>query len=209
MNTFGWLLIAGGAALIWAAATDRVFDEDGTFILPQSLTDLFTAAVTGDTSGLKPASGTGIGAATPAVVVAEQLPGSADTPTAIQPAGDILGAAKRLGGVAKGYRWAATGPAYYDCSGLVWQAVRTAHPKLRGLPRFIVGTMRVGPWRKHFTPISTPAVGDIVYWGPNQHVGIVDGPGTFYSARNPRSGIGTSRIDGFLSSKPKFLRFVP
>ncbi len=225
MNALGWVLIASGAALLYAFAKGRIIDEDGNFVLNETVIELFTGLATGDETKLD--SGTimpgGIGAPTVppeySAIVAEtpgddtgaSEPGS--EPDAFAPAGSkgraILAAAKRRGNAARGYRWAATGPSWYDCSGLVWRAIQDVDKGAKGLPRFIVGTMRVGGWRKRFRPVTTPVVGDIVYWGPNVHVGIVAGTDTFYSARNPRSGIGTSKISTFNRAiRPKYLRYV-
>jgi hypothetical protein len=120
-------------------------------------------------------------------------------------------AAVELGTAAKGYVFGAAGPKYYDCSGLMYRAAQKVGYKG---PRFFTSTVRGMPG---FHPvISTPAgvsgpsqvtIGDVVLW-PGHHMGVVTGNNKFYSARNPRSGIGETSISGFRKENPIYLRFT-
>lgn len=132
----------------------------------------------------------------------------------------LLTAAITRGERAKGYRWAATGPDYYDCSGLIWRAAQDAGYKGS---RFSTATIRS---RKQFVRVNMPGMqlpgqkpqvnagpGDIVLWpagsgGVTGHMGVVTGPNRFYSARSVRSGIGESSISGFRKPAPIYLRFT-
>lgn len=97
-----------------------------------------------------------------------------------------------LGQAAKGYRWGATGPEYYDCSGLIWKACRelgiykgsrfTSHNFSR-----IAGNI--------WTQVAAPAAGDIVLW-TGKHMGVSLGGDTMYSARSRSKGIGESTVSG-------------
>lgn len=115
----------------------------------------------------------------------------------------------RLGEAAKGYRWAATGPDYYDCSGLMYRAAQKVG--YRG-PRFFTATVQGMPGFKRIgSPslgVSQASPGDIVLW-PGHHMGVVIGSNRMYSARNPRAGIGETPIKGFRKEDPIFLRFTP
>lgn len=104
----------------------------------------------------------------------------------------VLEAARRRGSAAKGYVWGATGPDYYDCSGLVWRAVRDTG--VYSGPRFTTATAPfVFPKFAH--KVSTPAVGDIALW-TGRHMGIVSAPGKIYGAQSVKTGIRERAIDG-------------
>lgn len=124
--------------------------------------------------------------------------------------GKILAAARTLGSKAKGYRFGAAGPDYYDCSGLVYKAVQTVG---YSGPRFYTATVQAMPGFAKLDPGSDPPrVDDIVLW-PGHHMGIVSGTDTFYSARSPKSGIAEAKISTFGPSngwgQPIYLRFNP
>jgi cell wall-associated NlpC family hydrolase len=113
----------------------------------------------------------------------------------------MVSTATALGSSAKGYVMTATGPNYYDCSGLVWRTVQKLGYKGS---RF---TTRDIQSRQGFVKVTTPAVGDIVLW-PGHHMGIMTGQDRMYSARNPRKGIGTTTISGFRKERPIYIRYV-
>lgn len=118
---------------------------------------------------------------------------------------DLLNRVVGLGQAAKGYRLGATGPDYYDCSGLVWQAMKQ-QGSYTG-PRFTTFTF-ARQTAGDVTKVTTPAVGDIVLW-PAHHMGVVSGPGKMFSAMSPGAGIGFGDIDGsaaYFGSKPDYYR---
>ena len=97
----------------------------------------------------------------------------------------LLATMQQLGN-GKPYVWGATGPNGYDCSGLVWAAM-----KQLGIytgPRFTTHTF-VSALGSKVTPVSGTdgQVGDVILWA--SHIGVVDGPGTMYSALSPSNGI--------------------
>lgn len=104
----------------------------------------------------------------------------------------LLGQMVTLGNAAKGYVWGASGPTYYDCSGLVWQALKKTG-QYKGA-RFTTSTFTKQLGNK-ITKVSTPAVGDVVLW-PNHHIGVLSDVGQVYSAMSPSTGIGYSTIAG-------------
>jgi cell wall-associated NlpC family hydrolase len=104
---------------------------------------------------------------------------------------DLLAKTVELGNAAKGYVLGATGPTYYDCSGLVWRAMKTLD--LYTGPRFTTSTF-VAQMGGRIQKVNAPQVGDIVLW-PRHHMGVVSGPDQMYSARSPQSGIGYSPIN--------------
>jgi peptidoglycan DL-endopeptidase CwlO len=118
-------------------------------------------------------------------------------------------AAVMLGHKAKGYRWAATGPDYYDCSGLIWRATQLIGYKGA---RFTTATL---PGLKQFRRLQDREVNvdDIVHWpaghgGVTGHMGVVTGGDMFYSARSVRSGIGEAKISTFRKAKPRYYRYI-
>jgi len=113
---------------------------------------------------------------------------------------------RRLGSVAKGYRYAATGPDYYDCSGLVWRALNNLGI-WKGV-RFSSGMfpLIVGPQLGN--RVDVPIVGDIVVW-PGRHIGMVSGNGLMYSALNSHRGIVESSIaTGVPGVTPQYWRLT-
>ena len=105
----------------------------------------------------------------------------------VQPVGQTTPAAtggsamgRALSKVGAPYRWGATGPNAFDCSGLVTWAYRNSG---KGLPRSSRVMAHVG------TPVSKSALqpGDLVFFyrGPS-HVAIYVGNGKVVHASNPR-----------------------
>ncbi|HSN42773.1 MAG TPA: NlpC/P60 family protein, partial [Propionibacteriaceae bacterium] len=85
--------------------------------------------------------------------------------------------------VGKAYRYGATGPNAYDCSGLTGAAYRSAGISL---PRTARAQYGVG------TRVSLGQLrpGDLVfYYSGISHVGIYVGNGMIVHAANPRSGV--------------------
>lgn len=195
MSTIAWFFILVALLIFRQVSRGRVLNT------LEDLSDAFLAISTGDSQAL-----TSVAARTGEY----NRPTESDIAEGIEPATaisgqGILAAATSLGNAAKGYRWAATGPNYYDCSGLVYRAAQKVG--YTG-PRFTTADIKS---TKGFYPVDTPRVGDIVLWtagrgGVTGHMGIVSGEDKFYSARSVRSGIGESKISTFRNARPEYLR---
>jgi cell wall-associated NlpC family hydrolase len=89
----------------------------------------------------------------------------------------ILAEAARHAG--KSYRYGAAGPAHFDCSGYTQYVFGQAGISL---PR------TAEEQRQASTPVSTPRVGDLVFFGsPAYHVGIYAGNGMMWDS--PHTGM--------------------
>lgn len=194
MTTIGWALILGACLLISGAIRGRA-----TYI-GTDISDAFIALLSGDSDSLgEVLTRKGDTLAEPVAVTGM---GSAPVYTTSRPSADLATVAKQLGGAAKGYRWTATGPDYYDCSGLMWRACQKAG--LYNGPRFTTATF-VAQVGGRFNRVATPVSGDIVLW--RGHMGVCTGGDNFYSARSRRSGIGTSTISGWKTGgTPRYYR---
>jgi cell wall-associated NlpC family hydrolase len=209
MDTIAWLLILSGFVLIRQVTKGRVMN------LGQDLSDAFLAIASGDQGKLSEVISrngdsatdtdgtttlTKYGAGNPANAAGANTPAANAT---------ILRSAVDLGQAAKGYRFAATGPDYYDCSGLMWRACQKAGYKGA---RFTTFTLK---GNKAFTQVSDPklgvstvTLGDIVLW-PTHHMGVVSGNGRFYSARSVKSGISEANIENFGGyGTPIYMRYT-
>lgn len=188
MSTIGWLLILFGTLFARAAIKGRASHIGG------DLSDAFIATVSGDTKGLMEVfARTGDPDVASAVEDTTPTAGSKDSSA-------LVTAARDLGGKAKGYLWGATGPNYYDCSGLMWAAMKQTGQYTGS--RFYTGTF-VHLLGSKAVKVDTPKVGDIVLW-PLHHMGVYTGPDKFYSARSVRSGIGESKISTFGLGVPSY-----
>jgi cell wall-associated NlpC family hydrolase len=122
------------------------------------------------------ATGTGAGVASGA----PPAPGSAQAPSAA--AG--LAVAWALGHVGDPYRWGATGPLAFDCSGLTQAAYAAAGVRI---PRVAQDQYDAGPRLSPGTPL---APGDLVFFGTSAraitHVGMAVGDGDMVDA--PHTG---------------------
>ncbi len=93
---------------------------------------------------------------------------------------------KALGKIGAKYRYGASGPNAFDCSGLVSWAFKNSG---KTLPRTSKAMSRVG------TPVSKSALqpGDLVFfYGGPSHVGIYIGDGKVVHASNPRKPVKTA-----------------
>lgn len=230
MNTIGWLLLLAGILVARQVSKGRVMN------LSEDIGDAFIAVASGDTDGLGEVLGRTGETAKPTAAdlavytltegVTTGLTGAMTSVASgigdsfqqlSDGVGNIALASIMLGQKAKGYRWAATGPDYYDCSGLMWRACQAVG--FTG-PRFSTATVRM---RKEFKKVSAPgtqgpgvttaSINDLVLWpagsgGVTGHMGVVTGNDKFYSARSPRSGIGETTISGFRKTNPIYLRYV-
>jgi NlpC/P60 family len=195
MDTIAYLLIIISILIMRGVAKGRVLQA------PTDLRDTFVAILRGDTAALKE-----IGARTGTANTVEPGVVAAQSGTTTPPTGDLITEVKRLGSAAKGYRIGGTGPDYYDCSGLVWRAVRNLG--IYSGVRFTTRSFAVASvgW---CTPVNNPGLGDIVVWSATvpAHMGVIDGPDTFYSALSPRSGIKSMRIADH-GGTPRFYRIT-
>jgi len=95
---------------------------------------------------------------------------------------------KALGKIGAKYRYGASGPNAFDCSGLVNWAYRSSG---KSLPRTSRAMSHVG------TPVSKSALqpGDLVFfYGGPSHVGIYIGNGKVVHASNPRHPVKTADL---------------
>ncbi len=202
MNTLGWVLIIFGALLVRSVYKGRVME------IGDDLSDALLSLIRGDTKGFTEVLAR-TGDANKADVADEALhtirPISVEE---IRANPGLAQTAMTLGKSAKGYKFGATGPDYYDCSGLVWRVVQK-HGFKGG--RFTTSNMLQV---KDFKRISKADahINDIVLWpgyeGLIGHTGIMTSQEEFYSARSVRSGIGVAKIAGFKSSEPVYLRYT-
>lgn len=206
MSTIAYLFIFVALLIFRQVYKGRVMN------LGQDLSDAFIAFTTGDTAKLTEVlarSGQG-NTSTISTATADNL-----TPvdrTASPDTKGVAAAAIARGKTAKGYRFAATGPDYYDCSGLMWRAAQDVG--FTGV-RFTTSTIQLSKQMKEISPpatqgpgVSAAGINDIVVW-PGHHMGVITAPGRFYSARNPNSGISEAAIEGFRNSPRKYYRLVP
>jgi cell wall-associated NlpC family hydrolase len=201
VNTIAWVLILGGILVLRAVSRGRVLN------IGEDLSDAFLAGVAGDGAGVAEVlartgdSGTASGVGPSTIKAWEGTPAGHEDGSA-----NLNSTAVTLGAAAKGYRLGATGPDWYDCSGLVYRAVQKFGYKG---DRFTTDNVLSKPGFKK-VPKEQATTGDIVLW-PTHHMGVINDPvkGTFYSARNPRSGIGIANIKGFRSEDPVYVKFYP
>lgn len=202
MSTVAYLFIFVALLIFRQVYKGRVMN------IGEDLSDAFIAFTTGDTAKLTAVlARTGEGNKPTASAAASSLASTAaqGLGAAVKVAAEsgVAGAAIKRGTSAKGYRWAATGPDYYDCSGLVWRACQDNG--FTGL-RFTTATIQLA---KQMQSITATDAGrnDIVVW-PTGHMGVITAPGKFYSARNPKNGIGESAIEGFHSGPRNYYRLT-
>lgn len=211
MNTLGWVFILVGVLVIRAVSKGRVLN------IGEDLSDAFLAIANGDSKELTEVlQRTGDSSESSSLKDYRPI---VKTAAGIENTGTSLAKkAIALGEKAQGYRWEATGPDYYDCSGLIWRACKAI-----GYPggRFTTATVRSN--KKYFSVIEAPGTSgpgvisagydDLVLWpagsgGITGHIGVITGADTFYSARSVRSGIGNAKISTFRKTKPIYLRYV-
>ena len=197
MTTFGWILILTSVIIVRLAIAGR----DVT-TLPGDLGDLIIAAVQGrydDVSEVLARTGASYEAVGGAVTGSEAGRATGGTfGTATGSSGSssnglrVLNATVKRGS-GRTYVLGATGPNSYDCSGLVWQAMRDVG--VYDGPRFTTHTWHAVARQIGAVKVAEPAVGDIAWW--KGHMGVVDNPTarTYFSARSPKYGINSSSID--------------
>ncbi|GAA2171236.1 hypothetical protein GCM10009727_96380 [Actinomadura napierensis] len=92
--------------------------------------------------------------------------------------------------IGKPYRWGATGPSSYDCSGLAMAAWRRAGVKL---PRVTYSQYRVVPRKVGLGDLKP---GDLVFFHGRSHVGIYVGRGRFLHAPHTGARVRVDRLGG-------------
>lgn len=198
MNTVAYLFIFAAIVLLRAVARGRAAN------ITEDVSDAFLAFVRGDARGFREvANRTGDSLSAPEALPAATQGTSGVSAFADSTGGAIAKNAVRRGSLARGYKLGATGPDYYDCSGLMWRACMDARA-YKGI-RFTTATIGA---IKQFTRVDTPRVDDLVVW-PRHHMGVVTGDDRFYSAMNSRDGIGYARIStwsGGKQGKPVYYR---
>lgn len=197
MNTIAWVLILIGVLVARATSKGRIMN------IGEDLSDSFLALVSGDFKGVTAVlgrTGDNASATTTGIITKRVATGVGHE----DGSANLLSTAITLGGKARGYRLGATGPDYYDCSGLVYRAVQQFGYKGS---RFTTDDVQGKTGFKRVNE-SEATIGDVVLW-PTHHMGIISDTGKFYSARNPRSGIGVAPIKGFRSEAPVYLKYFP
>jgi hypothetical protein len=182
METIGWLMILSGAVLIRSVAVGRVPE------ITSDVRTIFVGILTGDIASVKATTalrGSGLSGAavtdtTSSVMATDSGKGSA-----------LLTEMIKLGSASSGrYVWGTSGPTTYDCSGMVWRAMRDigmytgARFTTRTFPKSITGIM---------AQVSTGYRGDIVLW-PGHHMGVVVDGDRFYGAQSIKTGIGYASV---------------
>jgi len=125
-----------------------------------------------------------LAATKPAAITLNPQAVAAATPAAVR----TSAMQKALGKVGAKYRYGASGPNAFDCSGLVSWAFKSSG---KSLPRTSKAMSRVG------TPVSKSALqpGDLVFfYGGPSHVGIYVGNGKIVHASNPRHPVKTADL---------------
>lgn len=194
----GYVFLGVGALLLRQVVVGRVAET------PADLKDLFVALVNGDPAAARQVTqlrGENVGSALDSNVASTVGGVISPLPTS------LLNECERLGTAAKGYVLGATGPTYYDCSGLVWRAMKNLG--IYTGVRFVTANFEhIAP--KFATKVGQPLAGDIVIW-PGKHMGIATGGDGMYSARSTAKGIGNSTISGdagYFGSQPHYWRLT-
>jgi cell wall-associated NlpC family hydrolase len=139
-----------------------------------------TALSVASTANLGPGTGTDAGTTAPVpAAVAPGTPTVPTTPNTVLASSAIVALARTHLGAR--YRYAATGPTSFDCSGLVWRVFEQAH-----LGRMVTShsarAIYLAYRKRGLASRSNPQVGDLVLWGYGSHVGIYIGRGLAISA---------------------------
>lgn len=92
------------------------------------------------------------------------------------------------------YRYGATGPTYFDCSGYTGKAFSTGGKKLQ---RTSGAQYKAAPKK---VKLSSLQKGDLVFWSSNggrsfYHVALYIGAGKIAHARNPQAGISVTKLN--------------
>lgn len=180
MPPFAYLFILAGAMLIRQVVVGRAAETPG------DLRDLSLALVHGDTAEI----GAVLSRRGENVPTADT--GEVASSTAVGTSA-LLTEATKLGTAAKGYRLGGIGPDYYDCSGLVWRAMRNLG--IYKGARFNTAVFGIVASRQGWPKVDTAEDGDVIVWA-GKHMGISGGSDRMYSARSTAKGINWSTVSG-------------
>lgn len=182
MGFVAFLIIAAGAYLVDAAVQNRKPLET----LRQIIADPSKAQAT-----LAATKGTGFASAS--YVPSSATTGSANTPDASGSGPGAAAVAFARSQIGKPYRWGATGPDRYDCSGLVQASY--AHAGLK-LPRTSYQMLSYG------TKVGKDAlqVGDLV-WPDLGHVQLYSGGGMVVEAPHTGAFVREVKMYGFFTAR--------
>jgi cell wall-associated NlpC family hydrolase len=120
-----------------------------------------------------------------------------------------------------GYLWGGSNPNFgWDCSGYMnWIIGGIYHLAIPGFNAGAFGVNSghgpvvadwiqwIGVTRGMFGPV-TPLPGDLIAWGPNQHMGMAINGTRFVSAANPMQGTFEADIGSFFNWAPFVLRLL-
>jgi cell wall-associated NlpC family hydrolase len=207
MDTIAWTAVLVGMLLIRQVAKGRVKNT------PSDFKDMFVGLATGNFADVRTAfnqTGESGLVLTPSELTAETAGvGDATGGGSGTIAGAVLLAeVQKLGKASTGkYLWGAVGPARYDCSGLVWRAMKNMGYKGGRFTTFTFPPIG----KKYGIEVKTPKPGDIAVWnkGAHGHMGVVSGPNQMYAARSTATGIGFQSLSGptsELGTSPHFYR---
>jgi cell wall-associated NlpC family hydrolase len=188
METMGWVLILVAALIVRGVARGRSLTDNY-----HDLADLFTHVLSNDLPGAKAVLARTGDSNIPAVVpAAASAPGSTQTPSSTSSV-SARAAAWAQTQVGKPYRWGATGPDAYDCSGLVYAAFKQFGVTL---PRTSQLMMLSGV----SVDQSNLQVGDLVFPDPN-HVQIYVGGGKIVEAPHSGAAVRVVPMWGFQTAR--------
>lgn len=189
MDALAFILIAAGGYLIQRALIGRAGDigQDTTDLIGSVSSGAYTDAADVFTrEGTAVIGGTGSGEDTGAADGFRSIGG----PRGLQ----LLAKARALG-TGKPYVWGATGPGSYDCSGLVWRAMKELGI-YTGM-RFTTASFNaIAP--KFASRVDAAEPGAVCNWA-GTHIGIVVSKDRYFSALNRRYGIIESSLSGEIS----------
>lgn len=204
MNPFGYLFVAAGLLLIRQVAVGRVDN------LAEDTRDMANALLSGDTQAIQEVSQRrGENVSVKSLLVAQDLADASQYNVPLNAGNDnaskLMAEVQKLGNKASGYVLGASGPKYYDCSGLVWRALTelglfhgtrfttATFPGIAGqfaYQRDYIPGMPAKPTRD-FGFEDAVSGGDILVW-PGKHMGVALRGTVMYSARsaskNPQIG---------------------
>jgi cell wall-associated NlpC family hydrolase len=194
MDTLGWFLILMGMLVTRSVMKGRVSN------IPEDMRDTFVAVTTFDVDKLKEINTrTGEGAsATPVTLDTVEYGGNKN-------GGSIGAEMQRLAKAAGNhYVWGgeSLGEGGYDCSGLVYAALKSLG--IYSGTRFSASSFPkvAGKFAKPVRP-DQASIDDIVVW--SNHMGVVTGKDKYYSALNPKTGIKEDAIHNH-KGQPSYYR---
>jgi cell wall-associated NlpC family hydrolase len=199
MNPVGYPLLIVGGFLVRQTFVGRARDSAA------DAKDLSLAFLQGDMSGVSTVFGRR-GASTTSAGGSEVATPPAGALVSGPSLSGLTGEVQALGSKARGYRLGATGPDYYDCSGLIWRAMHNLDLYKGG--RFTTSSFANVAKLQGWKMVSSPVSGDIVLWS-GSHMGVATGNDGMYSARSTAKGIGPSTISGdssYFGAKPLYFR---